>query len=93
MFCDLASYTELSSRIDPEDLSEILAAYQQTCMRAINQFGGHVAQFLGDGLLVYFGFPKALEDAGERALRAALAIRAALGQLNEGRAASGVEPV
>ncbi len=93
MFCDLVGYTELSHRLDPEELREVVASYQTACVRPVAQFGGHVAQYLGDGVLVYFGFPRALEDAAERALRAALAIRVALGELNRRRAAAGAEAI
>jgi len=93
MFCDLVGYTELSHRVDPEELREILTSYQQACVRAVGQFEGHVAQYLGDGVLVYFGFPLAHEDDAERALRAALAIQASLGQLNRRRAEAGAEAI
>lgn len=93
MFCDLVGYTDLAHRVDPEELREILTTYQQACVRAVGQFEGHVAQYLGDGLLVYFGFPQAREDSAERAIRAALAIRSALGALSQRRAEAGAEPV
>jgi hypothetical protein len=73
MFCDLVGSTELSSRLDPEDLREVVRAYQGVAAGAVERFGGHVAQYLGDGILAYFGYPQAHEDDPERALRAALA--------------------
>jgi hypothetical protein len=57
MFCDLVGSTELSSKFDPEDLRSVLRAYQQTCAEVVQRFDGHIAQLLGDGLLVYFGWP------------------------------------
>jgi predicted ATPase/class 3 adenylate cyclase len=74
MFCDLADSTALSVRFDPEDLREIIRAYQETCTRVVAQYGGYVAKFMGDGILVYFGYPQAHEDDGKRATRAALEI-------------------
>src|SRR4030095_12779458 len=62
MFCDLVGSTALSERLDPEDMREIVRAYQEVCGEAIRRFDGHVAQYLGDGLLVYFGYPVAHED-------------------------------
>jgi class 3 adenylate cyclase/tetratricopeptide (TPR) repeat protein len=93
MFCDLVGSTELSHRLDPEELHEVIAAYQRACVRPVEQFGGHVARYLGDGVLVYFGFPLAQEDAAERALRAALEIRAALAELNDRRTHAGAEAI
>ena len=83
MFCDLAGFTDLAQRFDPEELREILLPYQEACARGIGRFDGHIAQYLGDGVLAYFGFPRAHEDDAERAVRAALAIQAALAELNE----------
>jgi class 3 adenylate cyclase/tetratricopeptide (TPR) repeat protein len=74
MFCDVVASTELAARLDPEDLREILDAYQQTVGTAIAAFGGHVATYLGDGVVVYFGYPTAYGDDPERAMRAGLAI-------------------
>src|SRR5262249_17245396 len=74
MFCDLVGSTELSRRLDPELLRELMHAYQQTCGKVIERYQGHVAQYLGDGLMVYFGWPKAHEDDTERAVRSALEI-------------------
>src|SRR5215471_6668186 len=82
MFCDLVDSTFLSERLDPEDLREVLRAYQQTCAEVIQRFDGHVAQLLGDGLLVYFGWPQAHEDDAQRAVRAGLGMLEAMERLN-----------
>jgi class 3 adenylate cyclase/predicted ATPase len=82
MFCDLADSTSLSGRLDPEDLRELIRAYQQAACVVIQRFDGHVAQYLGDGLLVYFGYPSAHEDDAHRAVRAGLGILAGLEELN-----------
>lgn len=78
MFCDIVGSTELSARFDAEQLREIVQRYQETCGRVISARQGHVAQYLGDGLLVYFGYPVALEDEAGLAIRAALEILDAL---------------
>ncbi len=67
MFCDLVGSTALSEALDPEDMREVVRAYQETCAEVINRFEGHIAQYLGDGLLVYFGYPRAHEDGAQRA--------------------------
>lgn len=82
MFCDLVGSTALSERLDPEELRDVLIAYQDACGAAIGQFGGYIARYLGDGLLVYFGYPLAHEDDPHRAVRAGLAIVEALAQLD-----------
>jgi class 3 adenylate cyclase/predicted ATPase len=82
MFCDLVESTNLSARLDPEDLREIVRSYQETAADVIQGFDGHIAQYLGDGLLVYFGYPQAHEDDAHRAVRAALGIVAAMKTLN-----------
>jgi TOMM system kinase/cyclase fusion protein len=82
MFCDLVDSTTLSGQLDPEDLREVVRAYQDTCAKVIARFEGHIAQYLGDGLLVYFGYPLAHEDDAQRAVRAGLGMIEALGQLN-----------
>jgi TOMM system kinase/cyclase fusion protein len=81
-FCDLVDSTALASQLDPEELREVVRAYQYTCAKVIARFEGHIAQLLGDGLLVYFGYPRAHEDDAQRAVRAGLGIVEALGQLN-----------
>src|SRR5262245_42219666 len=82
LFCDLVDSTVLASQLDPEDLRDVVRAYQETCAKVIARFEGHIAQYLGDGLLVYFGYPLAHEDDAPRAVRAGLGIVEALGQLN-----------
>jgi class 3 adenylate cyclase len=80
MFCDMMGFTQLSSRLDPEDLSEVIRGYQSCVATAILQFGGFIARYVGDGVLIYFGWPQASETDAERAVRAALAIIAAVRQ-------------
>src|SRR6266851_3809155 len=82
MFCDLVESTQLSGKLDPEDLRDIVRAYQKVCSEVITRFDGHIAQLLGDGLLVYFGYPHAHEDDAHRAVRTGLGILAAMGDLN-----------
>ena len=82
LFCDLVDSTPLASQLDPEDLREVVRAYQEACAKVIARFEGHIAQYLGDGLLVYFGYPLAHEDDAQRAVRTGLGIVEALGQLN-----------
>jgi class 3 adenylate cyclase len=73
MFCDLVGSTALSSRLDPEDLREVIAAYHRAVAEVVAQFDGFVAKYMGDGVLIYFGYPRAHEDdAAERAVRAGL---------------------
>src|SRR3954453_13354295 len=76
MFVDLVGSTELSTRLDPEDLREVLATYHAFIAEVVNEHGGYVAQFLGDGALVYFGYPTSHEDDAERSVRTALALLA-----------------
>ena len=76
MFCDLAGSTALSSRLDPEDLRQVLRIYQDTCAGIVARYDGYIAQFLGDGIVSYFGFPRAHEDDAERAVRSGLEIAA-----------------
>ena len=82
LFCDLVDSTVLASQLDPEDLREVVRAYQDTCAKVIARYEGHIAQYLGDGLLVYFGWPQAHEDDAQRAVRAGLGMVEAIGQLN-----------
>jgi SAM domain (Sterile alpha motif)/Adenylate and Guanylate cyclase catalytic domain len=72
MFSDLVGSTALSARMDPEDLREIISAYQKCVAETVRRFGGFVAKYMGDGVLVYFGYPQAHEDDAERAVRAGL---------------------
>jgi class 3 adenylate cyclase len=83
LFCDLVDSTPLSARLDAEALREVVRAYQEHAAEVIGRYEGHIAQYLGDGLLVYFGYPQAHEDAAERAVRAGYEIPLALGRLNE----------
>ncbi len=78
MFSDLVGSTALSARMDPEDLREVIAAYQQCVAATVRRFGGFVAKYMGDGVLVYFGYPQAHEDDAERAVRAGLELIAAV---------------
>jgi class 3 adenylate cyclase/tetratricopeptide (TPR) repeat protein len=82
LFCDLADSTRLAGQLDPEDLREVVLAYQASCVEVLQRFDGHVAQYLDDGLLVYFGYPQAHEDDAQRAVRAGLGILDAMGTLN-----------
>jgi class 3 adenylate cyclase len=82
MFCDLVDSTALAVQLDPEDLREVVRAYQESSAAMIQRFGGYIAQYLGDGLLVYFGYPQAHEDDAQRAVRAGLGLVAAMGDLN-----------
>src|SRR4029453_12045240 len=82
MFCDLVDSTLLSSQFDPEDWREVVRAYQEAAAAVIQRFDGYVAQYLGDGLLVYFGYPQAHEEAPRRAVRTGLDLVEALGDLN-----------
>ena len=79
MFCDLVGSTPLSARFDPEDLREIVGAYHRCVADTVARFGGFVAKYMGDGVLIYFGYPEAHEDDAERAVRAGLAVIDAVG--------------
>jgi class 3 adenylate cyclase/tetratricopeptide (TPR) repeat protein len=81
MFCDLVGSTELAARLDPEDLREIMRSYQDTVAGLVARFEGHVAKFLGDGVLAFFGWPRAYEDQAERAVRSGLAAVEAVARL------------
>jgi class 3 adenylate cyclase len=81
MFSDLVGSTALSARMDPEDLREVISAYQKCVASTVQRFGGFVAKYMGDGVLVYFGYPQAHEDDAERAVRAGLELVAAVGAL------------
>ena len=78
MFSDLVGSTALSARMDPEDLREVISAYQKCVAETVRRFGGFVAKYMGDGVLVYFGYPQAHEDDAERAVRAGLELIAAV---------------
>ena len=81
MFSDLVGSTALSARVDPEDLREVISSYQKCVAEIVLRFGGLVANYMGDGVLVYFGYPQAHEDDTERAVRAALEMVGAVGDL------------
>src|SRR5262245_31476909 len=83
MFCDLVGSTALSARMDPEDLRDLIGAYHKCVAEAVIRFGGFVAKYMGDGVLVYFGYPQAHEDDPERAVRAGLVLIDAVGQLRK----------
>src|SRR5207249_8338907 len=82
MFCDLVDSTHLSSQLDPEEYREVVRAYQRVCTEVIQRYDGHIAQLLGDGLLVYFGYPHAHEDDAHRAVHTGLGILEAVEALN-----------
>ena len=82
LFCDLVGSTQLSGQLDPEDLRAVVRAYQEAAAAVIQQYEGHIAQYLGDGLLVYFGYPTAHEDDARRAVHTGLGIVEAIATLN-----------
>src|SRR5215467_1984915 len=82
MFCDLVDSTKLSSQLDPEEYRDVVRAYQRVCTDVIQHYDGHIAQLLGDGLLVYFGYPRAHEDDAHRAVHTGLGILEAVEALN-----------
>src|SRR5215471_1072829 len=82
MFCDLVGSTELSARIDPEDLRDVIGAYHRTVAGVVAEFDGFVSRYMGDGVLVYFGYPQAHEDDAERAVRAGLGAIEAVGRID-----------
>jgi class 3 adenylate cyclase/predicted ATPase len=84
MFADLAGSTELSTRLDVEDLEEVLRGFRTACARAVVEFGGYPARYMGDGVLAYFGYPRAFEDAAERAVRAGLRLIEIIGDARTG---------
>jgi len=81
MYCDLVGSTALSARLDPEDLRKVIAAYHRTVANVVSSFDGFVAKYMGDGVLLYFGYPRAHEDDAERAVRAGLDVIGAVGRL------------
>jgi class 3 adenylate cyclase len=81
MFCDLVGSTALAASMDPEDLREVISAYQKCAAETVRRFDGFVAKYMGDGVLIYFGYPQAHEDDAERAVRAGLELIAALAGL------------
>ena len=83
MFCDMADSTALSTQLDPEDLQDVIRAYQETCTKIFREYEGFIARYMGDGILIYFGYPKSLERNAERAVRSALNIIDAMTELNQ----------
>ena len=81
MFCDLVGSTALSARMDPEDLREVISTYQKCVAKTVRRFDGFLAKYMGDGVLVYFGYPRAHEDDAERAVRAGLSLVEVVGQV------------
>src|SRR5262249_41622232 len=81
MFSDLVGSTALSARMDPEDLRDVISAYQKCVAETVGRFGGFVAKYMGDGVLVYFGYPQAHEDDAERAVRGGLELVTAVSEL------------
>jgi len=82
LFCDLVGSTKLAARLDPEDMGRLIRAYHGTGAELVESWEGHVAKYMGDGVLAYFGRPQAHEDAGEGAVRAGLALTAAVARLS-----------
>ena len=91
LFCDMVGSTALSARMDPEDLHEVIRRYQGACAEVIGRFDGHIGHYVGDGILVYFGYPRAHEDDPRRAVQAGLEIVEAVQALNSGSARPGAE--
>jgi class 3 adenylate cyclase len=83
LFCDLVNSTSIVTRLDPEEWRVVVANYHRTAAQAIENFGGHVAQYLGDGVIAYFGWPEAHENDAERAARAGLLMLETISQLNQ----------
>jgi predicted ATPase/class 3 adenylate cyclase len=81
LFCDLVGSTQLSARLDPEDVGAVIRSYQERCGEVVSRWDGHVAKYMGDGVLAYFGWPQAHEDDAERAVRAGLDLCKEVGQL------------
>ena len=82
LFCDLVGSTPLAAQLDPEEMRDLIRHYQEACGEAIEQFDGHVAKYMGDGLLAYFGYPRAHENEAENAVRAAFALVEAVSRLS-----------
>ena len=81
LFADLVDSTALGARLDPEDMRAVINAYQRSCAEVVERYDGHVAKYMGDGMLAYFGYPQAHEEDPERAVRAALDLVQAVGGL------------
>jgi class 3 adenylate cyclase len=82
VFCDLVESTQLAERLDPEDYRDVVRTYHAACTEVIERYDGHIAQLLGDALLIYFGWPTAHEDDAQRAVHASLEILSALAGAN-----------
>jgi len=82
LFCDLVGSTELSTKLDPEDMRDVLRTYQEACSREISRYDGYIAKFMGDGVFAYFGYPHAHEDDAERAISAGLGLVSVIQQLH-----------
>jgi class 3 adenylate cyclase len=82
MFVDLVGSTELASRLDPEDMAQVIRVYHGACTDAVERWGGHVAKYMGDGVLAYFGWPQAHEDEAERAVKAGLELSDGVAKLD-----------
>jgi class 3 adenylate cyclase/tetratricopeptide (TPR) repeat protein len=93
LFCDLVGSTPLSEQLDPEEYRQVITGYHQVAEKVITRNGGHVAQYLGDGLLVYFGYPRGLEDAPRAAVRTGLGILETMAEANKKWEAAGRTPV
>jgi class 3 adenylate cyclase len=89
LFCDLVGSTALAARLDPEDMGRVIRTYHETCARVVERWDGHVAKYMGDGVLAYFGWPQAHEDEAERAVRAGLELVEAVGALDSPASAAG----
>jgi class 3 adenylate cyclase len=83
LFCDLVGSTGIAAQLDPEEWRETVAGYHRAAAEAITRFGGHVAKYLGDGVMAFFGYPEAHDNDAERAARGGLAILDAMAKLNE----------
>jgi len=83
LFCDLVGSTEIAARLDPEEWRETVAAYHSAAAEAVTRYGGHVAKYLGDGVMAFFGYPEAHDNDAERAARAGLEMLDAISKLNE----------
>ena len=81
LICDLVGSTDLTAKLDPEDMGRVIRAYQECCAQVVRRWDGHIAKYLGDGVLTYFGYPQAHEDDAERAVRAGLELVHSVGKL------------
>ena len=93
LFCDLVDSTPLSEKLDPEEFRQVITDYHRLAEKVVKRYGGHVAQYLGDGLLIYFGYPEGLEDAPRAGVRAGLGILQAVSRANQHGESSGKTPV